>query len=80
MCVNAQQIVVSFLLHLLKSPEESAESREVAEAPGTGGKTRRRRSQYLELQPEVWRNRNGKVARPEWFMAAESSNLCIDLP
>lgn len=83
MCVNAQQIVVSFFLHLLKSPEESAESREVAEVPGTGGKTRRRRrrrSQYLELQPEVWWNRNGKVARPEWFMATESSNLCVDLP
>lgn len=37
----------------------SRESGEVAEAPGTGGKTRRRRSQYPELQPEVWWNRNG---------------------
>lgn len=71
-------------LPTMEGLEESAESREVAEAPGTGGKPgggEGRRSQYLELQPEVWWNRNGKVARPERvFMATESSNLCVDLP
>ena len=44
MCMNAQQIVVSFLLHLLKSPKESAERvgrwqrhQELEEKPGGGG-------------------------------------------
>ena len=77
---NAQQMVVSFLSHFAEvSREARGEVGRWQRQQELEGKLGGRR-QGLELRPEVLLNRKRhRVARPEWFMAAEGSNLCVDL-